>query len=526
MGACRLSKQSRRAEEPMEKSNRLLIASIISIVTTSFGFIVRAFLITEWGNLYNLTETQKGALQGAGLFPFALSIILFSLVIDKLGYGRAMVFAWVGHVVSAIVTMTAHSYTQLYLGTLLFALANGVVEAVTNPVVATMYSKDKVRYLNILHAGWPGGLVLGGVLFIALGSTSWQLKIGLFLLPAVVYGLLMLGCKFPVQERVTAGVSYGDMLKEFGWAGCFIVSYFIAGAVDAVGQGIFNSTLPTAAYWAIAIIPTLIFAVMVKSFGRPIFVFLLLIMVVLATTELGTDSWVTDLLTPILKGSGAWVLVYTSAIMFVLRLVSAGPLVHRLTPVGLLFVCALLAAGGLYMLAGAGTSAGMVFLAATLYGVGKTFFWPTTLGLVSEQFPKGGALTLNGMGGMGMIAVGVLGAPFLGALQDQKLDMAMQQNLPAIHAQVAEAPRPFQLIRGVDNRFTVVGPYQPLDKAKLAALPEPAATQANNLIAENKQKTLARFAVLPLIMALGYAMLIFYFVTRGGYKPVVIGAGH
>ena len=97
----------------MEKSNRLLIASIISIVTTSFGFIVRAFLITEWGNLYNLTETQKGALQGAGLFPFALSIILFSLVIDKLGYGRAMVFAWVEHVVSAVVTMTANSYTQL-----------------------------------------------------------------------------------------------------------------------------------------------------------------------------------------------------------------------------------------------------------------------------------------------------------------------------------------------------------------------------------------------------------------------------
>src|SRR5678815_4027709 len=149
MGACRLSKQSRRAEEPMEKSNRLLIASIISIVTTSFGFIVRAFLITGWGNLYSLTETQKGALQGAGLFPFALGIILFSLVIDKLGYGRAMVFAWVGHVVSAVVTMTAHSYTQLYLGTLLFALANGVVEAVTNPVVATMYSKDKVRYLNL-----------------------------------------------------------------------------------------------------------------------------------------------------------------------------------------------------------------------------------------------------------------------------------------------------------------------------------------------------------------------------------------
>ena len=148
---------------------------------------MRALLITEWGTLFNLTETQKGALQGAGLFPFALSIILVSLVVDRIGYGRAMAAAWIGHVVAAVLTMTAHGYTQLYIGTLVFALANGVVEAVTNPAVATMYPRDKVRYLNILHAGWPGGLMTAGVLFIAMGSTSWQLKIGLFLLPAVAY---------------------------------------------------------------------------------------------------------------------------------------------------------------------------------------------------------------------------------------------------------------------------------------------------------------------------------------------------
>src|SRR6187399_344172 len=246
------------------KSNRLLVASVVSIATTSFGFVVRAGLITEWGNLYNLTETQKGALQGAGLFPFALSIILFSLIIDKIGYGRSMAIAWVGHVVSAVVTMTAHSYTQLYIGTLMFALANGIVEAVTNPAVATMYAKDKVRYLNILHAGWPGGLVGGGVLAIALGSSAWQLKVGLFLLPAIVYGLLMLRCEFPVQERVEAGVSFEDMLKEFGWAGCLIVAYFVAGAVDAVGQGIFNAALPSTAFWAITLVPTILFALTYK----------------------------------------------------------------------------------------------------------------------------------------------------------------------------------------------------------------------------------------------------------------------
>lgn len=513
----------------MEKNNRLFIASIIAIATTSFGFIVRAFLITEWGVKFNLTDTQIGALQGAGLFPFALSIIIFSLITDRIGYGRAMGFAWVGHVVSAVITMTASSYTQLYVGTLIFALANGAVEAVTNPVVATMFPREKTKYLNILHAGWPGGLVLGGLLFIALGATSWQIKIGLFLLPAVVYGLMMLGCKFPVQERVAAGVSYGDMLKEFGWAGCFIVSYFMANAVNAVASGIFHTALPTWGIWTLTVIPTVLFALKVKNFGRPMFVFLLLVMVLLATTELGTDSFVANLMTPVLKNFGAnagnWVLVYTSAIMFVLRFF-AGPIVHKISPLGLLTVCALMAAGGLFSLAHA-SAAGMVFLAATLYGVGKTFFWPTTLGVVSEQFPRGGALTLNAMGGMGMIAVGVLGAPFLGALQDKSFDAEVKAQQPATHALVAaDTSTSFPFFAGAPDALTMT--YTPLDKQKIAALPAPQQSAVDGIRAQTNQSVLAKFAILPLIMAACYIGLLLYFKSRGGYRPVDIAgaAGH
>jgi len=499
----------------MEKNNRLFVASIIAIATTSFGFIVRAFLISEWGVKFNLSDTQIGALQGAGLFPFALSIIFFSLIIDRIGYGRAMAFAWAGHVTSAIITMTAASYTQLYLGTLIFALANGVVEAVTNPVVATMFAKDKTKYLNMLHAGWPGGLVLGGVLFIALGSLAWQIKIGLFLLPAMVYGALMLGCKFPVQERVAAGVSYGDMLKEFGWAGCLIVAYFAAQAIDAVAGGIFNSSLPAWAIIAITIVPTIAFGMKVRSFGRPMFVFMLLIMILLATTELGTDSFVSALMTPVLKGSGAnagnWVLVYTSAIMFVLRF-CAGPLVHKLSPLGLLGVCACMAAAGLFFIAHAGAAVGLVFLAATLYGAGKSFFWPTTLGVVSEQFPKGGALTLNAMGGMGMIAVGVLGGPFIGALQDKSFDDGVRAAQPAIHATVASPQQSHFLMH-----------YRPLDKQKIAALPAEQKATVEKIRAGTNQSMLAKLALLPALMAVCYGILLAYFKTRGGYKPVELG---
>jgi len=242
------------------------------------------------------------------------------------------------------------------------------------------------------------------------------------------------------------------------------------------------------------------------------FIFMLFIMVLLATTELGTDSWVSDLLTPVLSrlssNAGSWVLVYTSAIMFVLRIFGAGPLVRKFSPVGLLTICSLCAAAGLFLLAKAGAAAGMIFIAATLYGIGKSFFWPTTLGMVSEQFPKGGALALNAMGGMGMIAVGVFGAPFLGTLQDHKLDGAIKAADPAIHAQIAEPEQ--------TNYFMT---YRPLDKQKIAALPPASRSRVEVVIAENKQQTLADFAVLPVCMAAGFGVLLIYFLSKGGYKP-------
>jgi MFS family permease len=516
----------------VQKQNRLFVACVLALVATSFGFVLRAMLLPTIGVELNLTETQKGALGGAGLFPFALSIIFFSLIIDRIGYGTAMAFAWVGHVASAIITITARSYEQLYAGTLLFALANGTIEAVVNPVTTTMFSTNKTHRLNILHSGWAGGLVLGGLLFLALPeSVGWRIRIGLFIIPAVIYGAMMVGQKFPVQERVTAGVSYTDMLKEFGWASCFIVCWFACQAIDAVATAFGGNFLGAehpfawAALWAL--IPTIFFAIKYKSFGRPMFVFLLLIMTLSATTELGTDSWITDLLTPAMKQLGmqaGWVLVYTSSIMLVLRL-SAGPLVHKLSPLGLLATCSAICALGIYWLAVGGTTAGIIFVAATLYGVGKTFFWPTTLGVVSEQFPKGGALTLNAIGGMGMIAVGTVGATLLGTLQDHAIDTKLMADNPAIHAQVIQyaetekgaAPKPLE-------KSTFGISYTPLDQTKIEKLPEADKAQVDKVKGEAKLGALATVSTLPAIMFVCYLGLIFYFKSKGGYKPVQISS--
>ena len=500
---------------------RVFLGCFMALVATAFGFIIRATIIDDWRVQFNLSQTQIGYIQGAGLYPFAISIILFSLVVDNIGYGISMVFAFAGHLLSLIITLTARDFSMLYAGQFLFALSNGVVEAVINPVVATMYEKEKTHYLNILHAGWPGGLVLGGLLALGLGAlnldldtaTLWRLKMSLIALPTIAYGILLFGQKFPVQERVAAGVSYLEMLQEFGTASCFITCALLTTGINQILE-VFGIILP---FWVAALlvlVPTVLFALVVRTFGRPMFVLLLLVMFLLATTELGTDSWIADIMGSVLQSqnAGDLVLVYTSLIMFVLRFF-AGPIVHVISPLGLLAVSAALACVGLVSLSYAGAAVTMVFIAATIYGFGKTFFWPTTLGVVSEQFPKGGALTLNAIAGVGMLAVGTLGNPLIGMVQDRNIDQVLRSREPQLHARV------------MVEKHAMLGNYLALDETKLETLSDQERETIQALVREARQATLRQIAVLPAIMFICYVGLIIYFVNRGGYQAQVL-IGH
>jgi len=485
-------------------SKWLFWTCFVALVATSFGFIIRTQIIGDLGLHFNLSETQKGEILGVGLWPFALSIILFSLVIDKIGYGRTLTFAFCCHVLSAVITIFATGYQMLYWGTFVLALGNGAVEAVINPVVATVYSKEKTKWLNILHAGWPGGMVLGGLLILILmPSLSWQWKVGLVLIPAVAYGLMMIRAKFPVHERVKAGISYKAMLQEAGIIGAVIV---IAIMIAEIGR-IFQWTLLIEIVVAAALIVA--YALYVRKLGHPIFIFLLLIMLPLATTELGTDSWITELVTPVMGKMDlqpGWLLIYTAFIMMVLRFL-AGPIIHKLQPLGLLAVCSGIAVLGLIFLSKAAGI--MIFVAATIYAMGKSFFWPTMLGVAAERFPKGGALTLNAIGGMGMLSVGVIGAVFLGNIQDRQIHHELIAQNPALHAQVV-----------AEERLSVFGSYQPVDQSKLARLDESQKEEVGRVVESAKKNALLTVAVFPTIMLVCFLILIFYFRTKGGYKPV------
>src|SRR2546425_3972875 len=334
---------------------RLFLASFITLIAAGIGFSVRSGILDDWGREFGFTQTELGAITGSGLWGFGLAIVFFSLFADRVGYGPLMAVAFVLHLLAAVLTLAATFVFQhhgkeatfwlLYTGMSLFALANGTCEAVINPLAATLYPKEKTHYLNILHAGWPAGLILGGVLSYLMAERGervvvrWEIQWLIFMVPVLAYGWLMFRQRFPVSEARAAGVTFGTMFKEF---------------------------------------------------AQPVLLALVVLHALVGYVELGTDSWIANLMTSIAGMKGILLLVYTSGIMFVLRFF-AGPIVHKISPLGLLFSCAVLAVGGLLWL-GNSTAGIAVFLAATVYGVGKTFFLPTMLGVVSGRFPKGGAL--------------------------------------------------------------------------------------------------------------------------------------
>ena len=407
--------------------------------------------------------------------------MFFSVLADRVGYGRLMAVAFGLHVLSAALTLSAGyvfatwgkdaTVWLLYAGLSLFAFGNGACEAVLSPLVTTLHPQKKTHYLNVVHAGWPAGLIIGGVLSFFMAERGgqvivrWELQYLFFLLPVLCYGLLMFRQRFPISEVKAAGISFAATLREF---------------------------------------------------LHPVLLALLLLHAMVGYVELGTDSWIANLMTNIAGMKGILVLVYTSGIMFALRFF-AGPVVHRLSPLGLLCLCAVLAAIGLFWL-GSSTTGLAVFCAATIYGLGKAYFWPTALGVVAERFPKGGALTLGAVGATGLLSAGLLGTPGIGYIQDYYAAGTLAKEAPALHQQYA-APEL--------KRFLIFPETTGLDGKRVVPLMEKPETQ----LAEDEKQVRAAViyggrmslkwtALVPVMMALGYLLLIIYFQATGGYKQV------
>jgi MFS family permease len=562
------TKSAATAAAPRINADRLLWAGFMAILAAGVGFSIRGGILAQgqWAEQFGFTQTELGLITGGGLTGFGIIILLSSLIADRIGFGPLMGAAFVTHLVSAGLTLATGAafaaggkplaFQCLFWGMFLFAVGNGIAEAVVNPLVTALYPGNKTHYLNILHAGWPGGLIVGGLAsWLMAGSgdakpVAWQIQISLFLLPVLLYGLMMLGQRFPRSEAGSSGVAYRDMLGELGLVGAAVVCGLLA--------LFFKNDLglpPLAAAGVGAGLLAAFGAVTGFRFGHLLLAFLLLIHALVGFVELGTDSWISKITGTIMgsPANGLLLFVYTSALMFILRFF-AGPIVARISPLGLLAASAAFGAVGLWLL-GSAVGAVACVVAATVYGIGKTFLWPTMLAVVSEQFPKGGAITIGAAGGVGMLSAGLLGGPGIGFLQDSNASDHLRAASPAVFERYrAPGENQFLWLKTVGLDGAKVGVLADGGREAVRALevlekdgagPEAVrqqqdlvtwwreraaatATADQPLVEEaglfGGRQALKTTALVPAIMLACYLLLIGYFRLRGGYQAR--GLGH
>jgi hypothetical protein len=420
---------------------KLFIVSVIALVAAGMSFALRSSIAGDLQATFldpidKLHSAESiNSILGVAFLGFAFTIAIGSPLLDVLGMGRLLALSSACFIAGTLTIVFAAQlqgvlpvYWVLWSGSLVTGIAWGLVETVINPLTATLYAEDKTHRLNVLHAWWPGGLIIGGLVGLAIGSGGfdWRAKIAAVILPAVVFGAMMLGTRFPRTERVAHGVSTREMCKEV---------------------------------------------------TRPFFLVWFAAMFLTAASELAPGQWVDMALTRTVHMPGILLLVYISAIMFVMRHF-AGTMAHKLSPVGLLWVSCLLASAGLLLLSVANSPI-TGLLAATVWGIGVCYMWPTMLASASERFPRGGALLMGLMGTAGTLSIYFV-LPKLGWIFDR--------------AKIAAA--------GGEEQFKALS-GEPL----------------NAVLTVASQTSFRYVAILPAILLVVFGAIWLYDRSRGGYRP-------
>ncbi len=340
--------------------SRLFLASCLAIITTAFSFSIRAGILPQLGTEFGLTAEQLGFINSMFFFGFPISMVIGGIVYHSVGPKIIMQVAVVAHTLGILLTIYAGGYTGLLFSTFFIGFGNGCTEAACNPMIADMYSSNKLnKMLGRFHMWFPGGIVIGSLVskFMTSAGFSWQAQIWVLMLPTVVYAFLFLGQAFPRPK--VEGVT--SLAKNF------------------------------------------------QAMLTPLYIALFCCMALTAISEFGPNQWVAV----VLSSSGAdamLVLALTFGVMTIGRLFT-GPVVDSLGQTGVLLGGAILATIGIYMFS---TVTGPVaYLAAVIFGLGVCFNWPTMIGFVAQRVPLSGALGMSIIGGVGMLSTSIF-QPIIG----------------------------------------------------------------------------------------------------------------
>ena len=498
----------------MENRKTLLIISFLTLIGAGMGFATRAAAGPAWAKL-GIDGDTFGAIMGYGFLGFGFVIFFGGILVEYMGYKKLLGISILLHLISAVLILvapsmhagwvesigeaeaTANLTNLLMYSVLLFSICQGLYEAVINPLVGQLYPENQTHYLNILHAGWPGGIIVGGLLAFCFQNDTayfpeieWHYMLSSYSLVLIAMTAMMLKQPFPETTKSKSSVSLGVLFS------CFL-------------------SIP--------------------------FLVLIVAHALIGSMELGVDSMQTRLMERLVENSVS-VLIYTSALMFILRFF-AGPIVHKINPIGLLFISSLFAIVGLLWLGSEIETAVIIFAAATVYSLGKAFLWPTMLAIAGERYPQSGAIAMSTLGAAGMISVGFVGSAMIANQQTTTMNDVLKKNNPTVYARYANEidgeliPTMTQAAMEYDAAADDATLREKKREIILSAAREDVKGDlSDSIIAEDGiaitkafntggRAALTNTSILPVGMAICFLGLLVYYKSIGGYKVLTLDDG-
>ena len=359
----------------MNNNKRLFYGSCFAIITTAFSFSIRAGILPELAETFDLTAKQLGFINQMWFAGFPIAMVVGGLFYHVIGPKNIMIFAFFAHSAGIILTIYAGGYMGLLISTLLIGLGNGCTEAACNPLIADSYEgKTMNTLMNRFHMWFTGGIVLGSL--ISYGMTAlnlgWETQIWIFFIPTFIYAYLFYGQKFPKPKIQEAATIKGNL----------------------------------------------------RAMTTPLFIFIAACMAITAVSEFGPTQWAQL----VLEKSGAVPMLVLALIMGIMTIgrYFGGEIVHKFDQTGVLLGSAIFTTFGILLLST--QTGGLIYVSAAIFAVGVCYFWPNMIGFVAEKIPKSGALGLSVVGAIGFFSTSIF-QPIIGGWIDSAKETATSMGL-------------------------------------------------------------------------------------------------
>lgn len=225
---------------------RTTLSCFVGIFVQAIITNLTAILFIPMMDLYGFSYAHLGILVGVNFTTQVSADIIFSGLIDKIGYRKlvlpANIFAFVGLLMFALspVLFSNHIFLGILLSTIMFAFCSGLLEILLSPIVAAIPGNDKGPAMSLMHSFYAWGqvatIIITTLFLFIVGYEHWQFIVFIWAVIPLINFFMFLTSPFPAIVAEEHRQNLTDLIFKPFYILALLAIFFGAGAEVVMNQ--------------------------------------------------------------------------------------------------------------------------------------------------------------------------------------------------------------------------------------------------------------------------------------------------